>query len=41
MSDDAEVQRHKEAWVGFTRFLTWGTIAVIVILAGMAIFLTP
>ena len=39
MTIDAEFQRHKRTWIGFTHFLKYGTSAVIVILALMAIFL--
>jgi len=30
---------HKKTWKGFTQFVLWGSIAVIVILILMAIFL--
>jgi Bacterial aa3 type cytochrome c oxidase subunit IV len=40
MTIDAELQRHRETWIGFTHFLRYGTIIVVVILAGMALFLT-
>ena len=30
---------HKNTWNNFTKFVTWGTIAVIVVLVLMAIFL--
>ena len=39
MTYDAEYQRHKATWLGFTRFLTIGTIGVAIILALMALFL--
>jgi hypothetical protein len=39
MTIDAELQRHKATWHGFTQFLKFGMTAVIIILAGMAIFL--
>ena len=32
-------QDHKNTWNNFTKFVTWGTIAVILILVLMAIFL--
>jgi Bacterial aa3 type cytochrome c oxidase subunit IV len=39
MTIDAELQRHRATWHGFTQFLKIGTTIVIVVLAGMAIFL--
>jgi Bacterial aa3 type cytochrome c oxidase subunit IV len=39
MAMDAEVERHRQGWVGFTRFLKIGTAAVIILLILMAIFL--
>jgi hypothetical protein len=39
MSMDADIERHRRAWLGFTRFLTWGTAIVVIILALMAMFL--
>jgi hypothetical protein len=39
MTIDAELQRHKAIWNGFTQFLKIGTTIVIVILIGMALFL--
>ncbi|HZS82078.1 MAG TPA: aa3-type cytochrome c oxidase subunit IV [Stellaceae bacterium] len=39
MTIDAELQRHKETWHGFTTFLKLGTAAVVVTLILMAIFL--
>ena len=32
-------ENHKETWNNFTKFVTWGTVAVILILVLMAIFL--
>ena len=32
-------ENHKETWNNFTKFVTWGTIAVVLILVLMAIFL--
>ena len=32
-------ENHKKTWINFTKFLLWGTVAVIVILIFMAIFL--
>ena len=39
MTIDAELQRHKSTWHGFTQFLKIGTSVVIIVLVGMAIFL--
>jgi Bacterial aa3 type cytochrome c oxidase subunit IV len=40
MSIDAEYERHRRTWVGFTRFLAWSGGVVVAILAVMAFFLT-
>jgi len=32
-------QNHKNTWNNFTKFVTWGTVAVILVLVLMAIFL--
>ena len=40
MSVDQEVLRHRETWLGFARLMRWAVAIIIVILAGMAIFLT-
>jgi hypothetical protein len=39
MTIDAELQRHRQDWVGFTKFIKYGTTAVVIVLIGMAIFL--
>jgi Bacterial aa3 type cytochrome c oxidase subunit IV len=39
MTMDAELERHRQTWIGFTRFLKYGTGAVVIALALMAIFL--
>jgi hypothetical protein len=36
---DPEYQRHRQTWIGFTRFLKISLVVIIVILIGMAIFL--
>jgi hypothetical protein len=36
---DPELERHRRAWIGFTRFLKISLAVIIVILGGMAIFL--
>jgi hypothetical protein len=41
MMADPEFERHRQTWIGFTRFIKWSTAIIIVILIGMAIFLTP
>jgi Bacterial aa3 type cytochrome c oxidase subunit IV len=37
---DPELERHWRTWIGFTRFLRWALAVIVVILVGMAIFLT-
>ena len=37
--DFMDNQSHKNTWNNFTKFVLWGTIAVIVVLVLMAIFL--
>jgi len=32
-------QNHNETWKNFTKFVLWGTVAVVIILILMAIFL--
>jgi len=32
-------QNHKDTWGNFTKFVLWGTVAVIIVLVLMAIFL--
>lgn len=39
-SDDEEYETHARTWIGFTLFMKWSVIFVVVILAGMAAFLT-
>jgi len=34
-----ENQDHKDTWSNFTKFVLWGTVAVIIVLVLMAIFL--
>jgi len=36
---DSEVQRHRQTWVAFTRFLTWSSVGVAVVLILMGMFL--
>jgi hypothetical protein len=36
---DPELQRHRQTWLGFTRFLRAALIVVVLILIGMALFL--
>ena len=37
---DPELERHRRTWIGFTRLLKYATAAIVLILVGMAIFLT-
>jgi hypothetical protein len=37
---DPEYERHRRTWIGFTRLLKYAIAAIVVILVGMAIFLT-
>lgn len=39
MTIDAELQRHRQDWDGFTKFVKYGTSAVILVLVLMAVFL--
>ena len=39
MAMDAEFERHRRGWIGFTRFLKYATASVIIILILLAIFL--
>jgi hypothetical protein len=39
MTMDAEYERHRRTWVGFTRLIIWGTGVVALILILMALFL--
>ena len=32
-------ENHKHTWNNFTKFVTWGTVAVVLVLVLMAIFL--
>jgi hypothetical protein len=34
-----ENESHKSTWNNFTKFVLWGTVAVILVLVSMAIFL--
>jgi len=36
---DPEYERHLRTWIGFTRLIKISLVVIIVILAGMAIFL--
>jgi hypothetical protein len=37
---DPELERHRETWISFTRFIKISMVVIILILAGMAVFLT-
>jgi hypothetical protein len=39
MAVDQELERHKETWIGFTRFMKWGVAIVVIVLLLMAFFL--
>jgi hypothetical protein len=32
-------ENHKNTWSNFTKFVTWGTVAIVLVLVLMAIFL--
>ena len=36
---DPELERHRRAWIGFTWFIKISLLVIVLILAGMAIFL--
>jgi IS5 family transposase len=36
---DPELERHRETWIGFTRFIRYALAVIIIVLIGMAIFL--
>jgi len=36
---DPELERHRRSWIGFTWFIKISLLVVVVILAGMALFL--
>ncbi len=36
---DSELERHRRTWIGFIRFMKISIVVVVLILAGMAIFL--
>jgi hypothetical protein len=38
MTIDLELERHKRTWVGFTQLMKYGSIAVIIVLGLLAIF---
>ncbi|HYM72551.1 MAG TPA: aa3-type cytochrome c oxidase subunit IV [Stellaceae bacterium] len=39
MSMDADLQRHRQTWLGFCRFMKIMITVVVLILIGMALFL--
>ncbi|HZT51276.1 MAG TPA: aa3-type cytochrome c oxidase subunit IV [Stellaceae bacterium] len=39
MTMDQEYQRHLQTWHGFARLMRWAVGLIILVLAGMAIFL--
>jgi IS5 family transposase len=36
---DPEFERHRQTWIGFTRFIRYALAIIIIVLIGMAIFL--
>ena len=36
---DPQFQQHYRTWIGFTRLIKFGLLAMIILLVGMAIFL--
>jgi len=36
---DPQYQQHYRTWIGFTRLIKFGLLAIVILLAGMAIFL--
>ena len=36
---DPEFERHRRSWIGFTWFLKISLLVIVIILAGMALFL--
>jgi len=36
---DPELERHRRTWIGFTRFIKISLLVIVLILAGMAVFL--
>lgn len=37
---DPELERHRATWIGFTHFIKIALVVIIIILGGMALFLT-
>ncbi|HVC57719.1 MAG TPA: aa3-type cytochrome c oxidase subunit IV [Stellaceae bacterium] len=33
---DPEFERHRRTWIGFTRFIKFGALTVVIILVGLA-----
>jgi IS5 family transposase len=36
---DPEFERHRQTWIGFTRFIRYALAVIVIVLIGMAIFL--
>ena len=36
---DPQYQQHYRTWIGFTRLIQFGLLAIVILLVGMAIFL--
>jgi hypothetical protein len=39
-TQDPELERHRRTWIGFTRLMRAVLVLLVIILGGMAIFLT-
>jgi hypothetical protein len=37
---DPELERHRQTWIGFTRLIRYAHVILVIVLIGMAIFLT-
>jgi len=37
---DPELERHRQTWIAFTRLIKYSLALILIILVGMAIFLT-
>jgi len=37
---EPDLEQHRQTWIGFTRLIKYALAAIVIILAGMAIFLT-
>jgi len=37
---DPELERHRQTWIAFTRLIKYSVALIIIVLVGMAVFLT-